>query len=116
MILPKSIRVGAHDIHVSEMSQQESQGARHFGLFAPTASKIKVATHTAPIHVLDTMLHEVIHAIWWDRIFSNDATEENAVSAISAGMTQVLRDNPKLRKWIEDMIKLQDKRQTESTG
>ena len=50
---------------------------------------------------VDTLLHELFHAIWSiGQLKEKDQEEERAVAVMASYMTQILRDNPHLVKWI----------------
>ena len=50
------------------------------------------------------MLHEISHCIYNQHLLK-DANEEVIVNAFSHGMTQLLKDNPKLNEWISLCLK-----------
>jgi hypothetical protein len=103
---PKSIRIGPFTIPVfiKDMPKDE-EGRILFGLYTP-ASSIELNT-TAPnaIHAADTMLHEVLHGVYGNAGLGPMSQEEQVVSAIATGLTQVLRDNPKLVAWLTKALR-----------
>ena len=56
--------------------------------------------HKTKIMVVDTLMHEINHAIIWANAVSL-SDEESIVSGITPGWTQVYRDNPWLLDWIK---------------
>lgn len=51
--------------------------------------------------VKDTVIHEVLHAIWHNYLDQGEVDEETAVTMMAHGLTQVARDNPKFfREWL----------------
>jgi hypothetical protein len=55
---------------------------------------------------VDTLLHEVFHAIWAiGQLKDKGQEEERAVAVMATYMTQVIRDNPHLMRWIAKNLK-----------
>jgi hypothetical protein len=50
--------------------------------------------------IVDTVLHEINHAIFWAYLLRDNDDEERTVATIATGWTQVFRDNPALLAWI----------------
>jgi hypothetical protein len=50
--------------------------------------------------LIETLIHEISHAIYWSFSMSDDDEEERNVSVYATGITQVIRDNPHLIKFI----------------
>jgi len=58
-----------------------------------------------PIDVtVDSVLHEILHAIWWNYLDEEETTEERAVTMLSHGLVQVMRDNKKLFNELRDLL------------
>lgn len=58
----------------------------------------------------DTVLHEVLHAIMWERSITHNLNnvvdlEEYIVTSLATGIIEVLRTNPKLTEWIREAVK-----------
>ena len=54
---------------------------------------------------IDTVIHELLHAIWWSFHLDDKLEEEPAVTNIATGWTQLLMDNPKLDSWLTRAFK-----------
>lgn len=54
---------------------------------------------------LESLLHEISHAIWWVYRLNDDDKEERIVSVMGMAWTQVYRDNPWLIEWIAESMK-----------
>jgi len=65
---------------------------------------IRIDDPQSPGIVVDTVLHELFHAIWADFRLPDRTTEERAVTALAQGLTAVFRDNPGLATYIERLI------------
>lgn len=48
----------------------------------------------------ETLLHEVMHAVWHMWNMRDEAGEEETVSAMARGLTTVFKDNPELAKYL----------------
>lgn len=98
--LPASVRIGAHDYAITVCRM-----ADNFGTFSGVDGEIKINDlHPSKSMIVDTLLHEIGHAIIWTYNV-NLADEESIVSGITPGWTQVYRDNPWLMDWIKRGLK-----------
>lgn len=66
---------------------------------------IRIDDPQPPLVVADTILHEILHAIWAERRLPNRTREERAVTALAQGLTTVFRDNPGLLTYIDKLVK-----------
>ena len=99
--LPTSVRIAAFDIRIEEMSVAVANDARTFGDFSPRRSLIRIEQEGRPrAHVLDTLLHEITHAIWWSYNIQDDDKEERTVTIMATAWVQIYRDNPDLLAFI----------------
>jgi hypothetical protein len=60
---------------------------------------IRVETGHSDARTREVVLHEIHHALWSSRNLGGRATEENAVTGLSSGLTAVLASNARLRAW-----------------
>ena len=103
--LPDHIRVGPFDIKIIKWSVHEAVGRSCFGEFSGAAMYIALQQDMpSPIKAVDTLLHEVIHAIFWTYRILDEDKEERTATLISRGMTQVHRDNAWLAPWIAETL------------
>ncbi len=66
---------------------------------------IRIDDPQPPFVVVDTTLHEILHAIWADRRLPDRAGEERAVTALAQGLAAVFRDNPGMLIYMERLLK-----------
>ncbi len=52
----------------------------------------------------DTVIHEILHALYKNLGIDHFTSEEQLVGSISTGLTQVLKDSPGLRKWLHKTL------------
>ncbi len=101
--LPKSVRVGPHDIKITILPAADM--ADDFGTIEMANLEMRLCDqYAAGSMAVDTVLHEVLHAIWHVSLKETQA-EEAIVSTISSQLTQVIRDNPEFVKWMQQTVK-----------
>lgn len=99
--LPPSVRVGAHDFTLLPLSIHEASGRRIWGRFEAAAQTIHLQQDMPTSAVaVDTILHEIGHAIWWAYGIQDDDKEERTVRTLATAWAQIFRDNPALIAWI----------------
>lgn len=72
------------------------------GLFHPERELIQVKAGQTPVEEVDTLLHEVIHAIEHK---NGVEYKEEWVHPIATGLVAVFRDNPWLLDHLKDKLK-----------
>tara|TARA_Y100000289_G_C3914335_1_gene146505 strand:+ start:215 stop:532 length:318 start_codon:yes stop_codon:yes gene_type:complete len=96
------VKVGAVDIDVFSLPFD----GEAFGDFNYLNMRIRVDENLKGTVLVDTVLHELNHAIWAIGNLKTEKEEEERVVAVMASYwTQILRDNPHLVKWIIKNIK-----------
>lgn len=88
--IPQTIRVGSIDYSVELTSglsvSDDLLGAIHYGV-----SKIRLEESLPPTKLVDTFVHELAHALFYEAGFEDH--EEDTVNRIAKVLTMVLRDN-----------------------
>ncbi len=103
--LPTSIRVAAYDIALLVWPPLAAASAKRYGEFSSMELCIRIDPGHFPVKVLDTVLHEVNHAIFWAYgIEAQCDNEERLCGMLATAWTQIYRDNPALVRWIMDII------------
>jgi len=102
MKIPTKIRILAFDFKIENWHPHSARGK--FGEFSSLEALIKVNFSTDKINALDTLLHEINHAIYWCYGIEDDDKEERVVSAFTGAWIQVYRDNPWLLEFIKDSL------------
>lgn len=100
---PKRIRVAAFDIRVVSLDPQN----RHdHGTFDAARQEMALCgDFPTTVMECETLLHEVMHAIYWAYGIKQGDDEERTVTAMTVGLMQVWRDNPKLIDWINSVTR-----------
>lgn len=99
MILPPSVRVGPHDFTITPWAPAEAPPDRHGECQADTLT-IRLTDYRPPRQVAGTLLHEILHAIWFTQSMPAEESEENAVTSLAMGLCGVIRDNPDVVEFI----------------
>jgi hypothetical protein len=102
--LPQVLRIGAFDFRVESWEHMAAAAAGKFGEFSAIEMVIRVDQTVNHYKVIDTLLHEVHHAIWWAYGIQDSDAEERIVNILSSALLQVFRDNPELVVWIRAML------------
>jgi Zn-dependent peptidase ImmA (M78 family) len=97
MQIPDTIKIGWRDYcieFVDEIDEDLSNGEISFN-----EQKIKINKNIKSIDEKSfTLLHEIIHGIFYSQGHSEWNDNEDLVDAVSEGLFQVLKDNPELFK------------------
>lgn len=96
MVIPESLKVGAHDVSVRWSDcLVDKDGDQLFGLTTPWMNLIEIARHYREIglpesSIADAYFHEITHII--NAMFGLDLTE-NQIVGLSGAWLMVIRDN-----------------------
>ena len=103
--LPSSIRVAAYDIAMEKWSSHAAAAASRWGEFSAAELTIRVqAVMPSVAKLIDTVLHEIGHAIYWAYGLEDEDREERIVGTMATAWTQVWRDNPLLLLWLNEAV------------
>lgn len=104
--LPAKIKVGFRDFTLeSPWDPVLSSDAEAFGQCHTREGIIKVCQRFGTRKAAHTLLHEIMHAVYWTYHIADDANEEATVSAMSQGVAATWRDNPSVFAWIDYHIR-----------
>ncbi len=95
--LPKEVRIGPYKISivVTELDDDIS-GEFSFGRLGVRISP----KQPSAVFAADTVLHELLHAIWRIYNIRQDDLEEKMVTCVALAMVQMFHDNPGLVGWL----------------
>lgn len=100
--VPKSVRVGPHDIKIRVIPDKEL--GDDFGTMEMAKLEMTLSeSYAAGSMAVDTTLHEILHVIW-HLCLREVGAEEQIVSAMASQFTQVMRDNPELIAWMQKTV------------
>lgn len=98
---PKSLRIMGRQYAIRWVALNEL-GQAHVGLCMNSKLEIVIQDGQHPVEELDTLIHELFHAIWFQMSISeHDPEEEVIVRKMAGGFTQVLMDNSHLNDYIK---------------
>ena len=103
MRLPRTIKVGANTVSVRMMKNDILKG--DCGDFDPANMLIRINSKLGPHQVALTLIHECLHAMWWDAGLPKKEGEERIVSALEGRLGALIRDNPKLITYLQEKLK-----------
>lgn len=97
--LPETIRVGYRTYHLGTHPAPSVDGGPVWG-YCDKARGIIVLHEEMPDKEVfkDTLLHEILHAIFSEYNLKDDMHEEDTVHGVATGLTQVFLDNPEIGK------------------
>lgn len=96
--LPDSILIGPYTIRIEKVEKIGNEDL-YYGEFVAHEQRIAIILkHPSKLRAADTLLHEILHAIW--NFGHATGEEEQTVGAMATGLMQVFKDNPALLSWI----------------
>lgn len=99
--LPKSVRVLHCDFAIVVESAAWAAANRRYGECSTVELTIRIdGSNPFPWKVVDTVLHEITHAIWWAYGLEDGDVEERVAGTFGRAWTQIWRDNPDLLAWL----------------
>lgn len=102
--LPASIRVAAFDFAVVPWHPMSAAADRRYGEFSSMEGCIRVDPQAGDIKTCDTLIHEILHAVYWAYTINEQDNEERTVSMIATALVQVFRDNPDLLRFVRKAL------------
>lgn len=83
---------------------QEVLSVGNYGNHFPVEGKIDYVRLKQGGETADTIIHEILHALW-DKMFVGKGDDEEAiVSKLGTGLTTVMKDNPELFKALQKLV------------
>lgn len=102
---PTKIRVACFDIAIDVWESKEATALARFGQFSALEQAIKLDGGMNKVKTIDTLIHEINHAIYWAYGIEDEDKEERIVGTFATALTQVFRDNPDLLDFIKHNLK-----------
>lgn len=99
MKLPNKIKVGYLTFKIKYMSKKDATIDKIYGDCDISNRIIRVCKGYGVDHTRSTLLHEIMHAIYFVNHIEDKDKEEKVVSKLSVGFYQVIQDNPKLMNY-----------------
>ena len=100
--LPDSIRVGNLDVYIEVAPFVINGDTVCLGTYGRDAARIELWDRMSSSQVVvETFVHEVLHAIWDCAKIEDGDNEERTVSVLAKQLVALQRENPWLTKWID---------------
>jgi len=100
---PTKIKVACFDIDIVDWKPHSTRGK--FGEYSSLENIIRIDFSVDKINIVDTLIHEINHAIFWAYGIEDEDKEERLIGVFSTAWTQVFGDNPDLLEFIKDSLK-----------
>lgn len=100
--LPVSVKIGYRRFTIVDWNVRAAVGADRLGECDHSCSTIRVCTIYGWVKAANTLLHEIMHAVWVSQALSDDDHEERYVLAISNGLSAMMVDSPDVMAWITE--------------
>ena len=95
---------GTNNEAESDQLQLEKMGL--LGNCSLLDSTINIYKHQVKEELVNTVLHEILHAICWAQAMQlSNTVEEKVVLNFANGLCAFIRDNPKLVDWMQETLK-----------
>ena len=105
MQTPDKIKIGYKNYKLEEWKQTVASANEASGQFFSKEGVIGYAKYEKGVAHVNTLLHELIHAIVYQwNIELDDKVEETIATTLSNGLTTIFVDNPKLLDYLKDKI------------
>ena len=101
--LPNKVYVLGHEYIIEEMSEKLFKEREAYGDCCNDQKKIRIYCGVAESVIRDTLLHEVLHAVWHLTHIQNHDVEEKVVSRVATSMIGFL-DDPRNAKIITLLV------------
>lgn len=106
--IPKAISVGYRTYGVNPLETADHEMTEKYGWCDKVNNQIYIYTNSEPMVVADTLVHEVLHAVWFYMGLDDKHDEEAVVNRLATGLSTVMYDNPDLVDFIKYCIDLTD--------
>ncbi len=104
MKMPTSVVIGPYDIQIRELDPSDAE--KNYGLFHSEKMEIHLRKEfSSAQQAADTLLHEVLHAVWHIAGLSHKDGEERLVATLATQICAVVRQNPDIVRFLQKALK-----------
>ena len=94
--IPEKVYIGGKVVHIKHLTPSESSLSHKLGWFRPAFAEISIVVDFPCDQVLDTLLHELLHAIYYFCDIKDDDEEERTVTMMAGALQALFLQNPEL--------------------
>lgn len=102
--LPKSVKVSAFNIDIEDWKHHSASARESHGEFSSMEDVIRVDGTMNPVKIVNTLIHEIGHAIYWAYGMEDEDKEERIVATFATAWTQIFRDSPEVLEFISKTL------------
>lgn len=103
--MPPTVTIGAHEFTLCTMPGTIAQGLMRFGQCHTSGFRIEISEACpAPSKVVETVLHEILHALWWNGSIRDEDKEERTIEILGTALTALCQQNLGLLDWIRQSL------------
>ena len=107
--LPGIIRVGPFDMRILPWAHQEAATRGKFAEFTVPEFAIRIDVSMPPAKIVDSLIHELNHAIFWVYGIEDRDKEERLVGTLATAWTAIFRDSPEVLDCISKLLHGQER-------
>lgn len=101
---PKSVKVAAFDFKIEPWTAIQAHSSRKYGECSVEEFTIRIQENLDHFKAIDSLMHEIGHAIYWAYSIEDEDKEERVVSTFGTAWTQVFRDNPDVIRFLTEAL------------
>jgi hypothetical protein len=99
---PRQVKIGAWWYRIEDWPAPEADADRRHGDCSKDLKRIRLSTQLDRKMSAFILLHEIIHAIYYEFYMDAHDPEERLVGTMTSGLATVWHDNPGVIGWIAD--------------
>ena len=104
--MPKRIKIAGKSVQVVPLTKQQYEDLEIYGAFYADTGIIAVYPQQSAANLLDTFLHEILHAIYYYWNMDDTDDEERTVHTMASALQALYVDNQHVLTYIQRMTKL----------
>lgn len=104
MRMPRSVKVGHLTYRVERMTRRVANAGKMTGDCDVEGQRIRIKLGLSPASAAETLMHEIMHAVWWGWGIPDPTQEEPCVRSLATGLACVMRDSPALRRYLAEAL------------
>jgi hypothetical protein len=98
--LPQHIKVDEFYYEIVSWKQKDAQDVDRYGETSLPQKIIRIDESYGPRQAAETLIHELLHILFYRRGVQRERNEEHVVKQIAHGLAAVIHDNPALGPWL----------------